>query len=93
MKIGFLVNDIATEKPPYTTTRLGCEALNRGHEVFVFGVGDVAYDADEYVRARARTLPRTSYKSYETYFKDLTGPKAVPVRSSSLPCQPIANSG
>jgi len=80
MKIGFLVNDVATEQAGYTTTRLGCEAVNQGHEVYVFGVGDLAYDADESVRARARTVPKKSYGSHETYFKELQGPKAVASR-------------
>ncbi len=50
MKIGFAVNDVMTEEPGYTTTRLGCEAVNQGHDVCVFGVGDIAYDTDEHVR-------------------------------------------
>ncbi len=77
MKIGFVVNDVMTEQTGYTTTRLGCEALNLGHEVFVFGVGDLAYDPDELVRARAYTLPKKSYKSHVTYLKDLQGAKAL----------------
>ena len=80
MKIGFLVNDVKTEKAGFTTTRLGCEALNMGHEVCVFGVGDVAYDADENVRARAKVLPKKSYGTHEAYFKDLQGPKAIDER-------------
>jgi len=80
MKIGFLVNDVTTEKAGFTTTRLGCEALNMGHEVCVFGVGDLAYDADENVRARAKVLPKKSYGSHEAYFKDLQSSKAVEVR-------------
>jgi len=80
MKIGFLVNDVSTEKVGFTTTRLGHEALHLGHDVFVFGVGDLAYDADENVRARAKSLPKNSYGSHESYFKDLQGPKAVNVR-------------
>ena len=47
MKIGFVVNDVMTEEAGFTTTRLGCEAVNQGHEVFVIGVGDFAYDPDE----------------------------------------------
>jgi glutathione synthase len=77
VKIGFVVNDVMTEEPGYTTTRLGCEAVNRGHDTFVFGVGDIAYDPDEYIRARARSVPKNSYKSHENYLKDLQGPKAV----------------
>jgi glutathione synthase len=77
MKIGFLVNDVMTEEPGYTTTRLGCEAINQGHQVFVFGVGDLAYDPDESIRARARSVTKKSYKSHETYLKDLQGKRAV----------------
>jgi glutathione synthase len=77
VRIAFVVNDVRTEEPGYTTTRLACEAVNRGHEVFVFGVGDIAYDPDEFVRARARTAPRRSYKQHEVFLKELQGPKAV----------------
>jgi glutathione synthase len=77
MKIGFVVNDVMTEEPGYTTTRLGCEAVNQGHDVFVLGVGDMAYDPDEYVRARARTVPKRKYKSPESFLKDLQGRKSL----------------
>jgi len=77
MKIGFLVNDVMTEKVGYTTVRLACEAVNRGHEIHYFGVGDLAYDSDEYVRARARTVKKKTYGSYTSFFKDLQGGKGV----------------
>ncbi len=80
MKIGFIVNDIATEEAGFTTTRLACEAVNQGHEAYVFGVGDIAYDPDELVRARARTVSQTKYKSQETFLRDLQGPKSVKKR-------------
>ena len=80
MKIGFLVNSIETEKAGFTTTRLACEAINKGHEAYVFGVGDLAYDSDEYIRARARTVSKTSYGSHETFFKEIYGAKAVKER-------------
>ena len=57
MKIGFVVNDIATEEPGYTTIRLAMAAINRGHEAWLMGAGDFAYDADEKIRARARSVP------------------------------------
>ncbi len=71
MKIGFVVNDVMTEEQGFTTTRLGCEATNLGHEVFVLGVGDLAYDPDERIRARARTVPQKKYKTPESYLKEL----------------------
>ncbi len=76
MRIGFMVNDIATEEPGYTTTRLGMAAINRGHEAWVIGSGDFAYDADETIRARAAAAPKKTYKSSETYITDLKGRRA-----------------
>ena len=80
MKIGFLVNDIKAEKVGFTTVRLACEAINRGHEVYYFGIGDLAYDSDEFVRARARTTPKAKYGSHTSYFKDLQGGKGTSMR-------------
>lgn len=76
MRIGFFVNSVRTEEPGYTTTRLAMAAINRGHEAWVFGADDMAYDADEKVRARARSAPKTQYKSSDTYMADLLGKKA-----------------
>ena len=56
MRIGFLINDIETEKAGFTTLRLAMTAVNRGHEVWIMGAGDLAYDADEKIRARARSI-------------------------------------
>ena len=71
MKIGFVVNDVQTEQAGYTTTRLGMWATNRGHEVWVIGLGDFAYDPDENIRARAYSVPKKVYKNNETYLKAL----------------------
>jgi glutathione synthase len=71
MKIGFVVNDVMTEQTGYTTTRLGMWATNRGHEVWVIGLGDFAYDPDENIRARAYSVPKKTYKTNETYLKAL----------------------
>ncbi len=73
MKLGMVVNDVMSEKPGYTTTRLGQTAINRGHQVYVMGVSDFAYDADENIRARARTVTKTQYKTHEAYLADLQG--------------------
>ncbi len=80
MKIGFVVNDVFTEQTGYTTTRLGMWAVNRGHEVWVIGLGDLAYDPDENIRARAYSVPRKTYKTTETYLKALQNPKRAPDR-------------
>ena len=77
MKIGFLVNDVMTEEPGFTTMRLAHEAHQRGHEAWVIGVGDLAYDPDELIRARSRSARKEKkFKSSETYVAELHGKNA-----------------
>jgi glutathione synthase len=71
MKIGFFVNSIAEELEEYTTTHLAYAALKMGHEPWYISVDDFAYDPDERVRARARTVAKSSYRSPTTFFADL----------------------
>ncbi len=82
MKLGMVVNDIQTEENGYTTTRLAVTAINRGHEVWIMSVGDLASDPDDTVRARARRAPRSRYASTESYLRDLQGKSAVAERIS-----------
>lgn len=77
MNIGFLVNDVATEESGYTTMRLAVDAVNLGHKVSIIGVGDLAYDPDEHIRARATSVSKAKYKTSEGYLKDLHGKSAV----------------
>jgi glutathione synthase len=73
VRIGFLVNDVAKERAGYTTTRLAVTASGRGHEVWVLGTGDLAYDPDGSIHARARSAPKAEYKSGDAYLADLRG--------------------
>lgn len=75
MRIGFVVNDIATEEAGYTTTRLAMAAVNRGYEAWLIGAGDLAFDPDDCVRARARSVTKSSYKSTKTFLEELRGKK------------------
>jgi len=84
MKIGFVVNDVMTEQIGYTTTRLAMWAINRGHDVWVIGLGDLAYDPDENIRARARTVPPRTYKSTEIYLKTLQGKSSIKERITTI---------
>ncbi|NNE00481.1 MAG: glutathione synthase [Pirellulaceae bacterium] len=77
MKIGFIVNDVATEEGKFTTSRLGQAAVNRGHEVWTIGVGDLAYDPDDRIHARATSVPKSKYSSSDSYTADLKGKNAV----------------
>lgn len=57
MRIGFLVNDVATEHPRAATTVLAHCAASMGHEVYLMGVADLTYDSGAGVRAVARRAP------------------------------------
>ena len=76
MKIGFMVNDIATEQAGYTTGRMAMAAINRGHEAWMLSAGDFAYDPDEKIRARAVHAPKAKYTSGAAYLADIRGKKA-----------------
>ncbi len=80
MNLGFVVNDVATEEQGYTTIRLGMSATNRGHKVWIIGAGDFAYDADEKIRARARSAPKKKYTTSQGYLADIQGKKAISER-------------
>ena len=79
MKIGFLVNDVATEKPAYSTTRLAKAASGLGHDVWYMGTDDFAFDADDAVCARARqaTKRKGTLKEYTAALQDEDGVKRI----------------
>ncbi len=77
MRIGFIVNDAMTEEAGFTTTRLATEAINHGHSAWLIGVGDLVYDPDEHIRARAISAPKPKYKDSAAFLTDLHGKKAV----------------
>src|SRR5262245_37055746 len=76
MRIGFVVNSIDTEQAGYTTTRMAMAAVNRGHEAWLIGTGDLALDPDDHVRARARSAPREKYKSLANFLDEIRSPRA-----------------
>ena len=72
MKIGFVVNDVATEKPVYTTTRLALAATQAGHEVHLFGTGDFAYEPDGSLSVLAHGTDK-NHRSLERYLEAVAG--------------------
>lgn len=76
MRIGVVVNSIGTERAVYTSVRLAMAATNRGHETWLMGVDDLAYQPDETVCARARRVDRPHRKS-EVYLRELRGPDGI----------------
>jgi glutathione synthase len=73
MRIGFVVNDVHTERPEYTTTRLAMSATRRGHEAWLIGVGDFTHRDDGTVGANARAASGKSYRSVEAYLSNVQG--------------------
>jgi glutathione synthase len=71
MRVGFVCNEIATEEAAYTTTRLGLCALERGHTVWLMGVGDLAEDPDDTLHAWARAPRNEQYESPDSFLEDL----------------------
>ncbi len=79
MKIGFVINQVATEGAEYTTTRLAFAAARRGHEVWTMGVGDLAQRADGTLVAEARRPADKRYRSLRSFAGDLLGDDGVQV--------------
>jgi glutathione synthase len=83
MKIGFVVNSIATEKPEYTTVRLALAAARKGHETWLMGVDDFSHRADGAVAAHARTASKRKQTSMEAFLDsvkdDAQGCEEVPI--------------
>ncbi|MDO5676236.1 MAG: glutathione synthetase [Propionibacteriaceae bacterium] len=74
MKIGFVVNDVMTELAQYTTTRLAMQATNMGHEAWLMGMGNFAYEPDGSLSARARRADGKNYRALPRYLEDVQKP-------------------
>ena len=76
MKIGFVVNDVATEQAVYTTTRLAMAAVQRGHEAWLIGMGDFGYEPDGTLSAHASAaVAGKRYRSLERFLDDIQKPE------------------
>lgn len=84
MKIAFIINDHATEKPNFTTPALGFAAYKRDHEVYFIGVGELAYGSEGHLTARCKTTKGANYKTQETYFKAVQKEKFSIINSKDL---------
>jgi glutathione synthase len=71
VKVGFVVNDVATEKEGYTTVRMARKALARGHEVCLIGLADFFYRSDGSVHARGRCPTGADHEKDVDFLKDL----------------------
>jgi len=77
MKIGFVVNEVKTEHPRYTTTRIAQAARELGHEAWAIGVGDFEVDQNDKVWAHARMTKGKTFKDGEAYMSALLGKTGI----------------
>jgi glutathione synthase len=71
MRIGFVVNSVATELPEYTTTRLALAATRQGHETWLMGVDDFSHRPDGTVAAHARTSSIKKPRALKSYLQSV----------------------
>lgn len=76
IKIGFVINNMATEKNNFTTIRLARTAINRGHQVALIGLAGFIYDTDGSICAHAHVPRKTQYKDDDALLADLQDKKA-----------------
>lgn len=76
MRIGFVLNDLLNEHLPSGTIRMAMTATNMGHEIWLMGVGDFAYNSDELVHARARSVSGTNFVTPDIYYQNLCSEQA-----------------
>lgn len=76
MEIGFVVNDVGSEREEFTTTHLAMTAVNLGHRVWMMGVADFANDPDDRLRVRARSPRGKRFRSSQAFLRDVQGSKA-----------------
>ena len=77
MKIGFVVNAVATEHPAYTTTRLALAATRRGHDTWLIGVDDFSHRLDGSVAARAWAAKGSKHKDARRLPRERAGRRAL----------------
>ncbi|MBK6264065.1 ATP-grasp domain-containing protein [Marivirga sp. S37H4] len=83
MKIGFVVNQIATEEAWYDTTLLSSNAVQRGHEVYVMEVGDLMYLENGHMGAPAIKVSNSKFRNLENYLKHIQDKEAERIKVSS----------
>ncbi len=84
MTIAFIINDLATEKPGYTTVSLALAAYKMEHTIYLVGVGDLGYSHDGHLTARAKTVNTHAFKTPETFLKALQASEWCRISSENL---------
>jgi glutathione synthase len=76
LRLGFVVNDVATEQDNYTTIRLARTALRMGHSVALIGLEDFIYDPSGCVYAKAHVPAGESHADDAALLAELHGEDA-----------------
>lgn len=84
MKIAFVVNDIATERAGFSTVHLAFTAHRMGHDVYMMGIGDLAYYPNGHMGGRARKAKNKKYKSAEVFLNELVASNPEDVTAQEL---------
>lgn len=84
MVIGFVINDIATEKDHNTTVHLAMHARRMGHRVFFIGVGDLCYTPDGRMGAKAYEPPKKTFKTSANFMAACRAVKPQRISSADL---------
>jgi len=71
LRLGFTVNDVATEQDNYPTIRLARTAIRRGHSVVLIGLEGFIYDPSGVVHARAHLPRHDDYADDAALLEDL----------------------
>jgi glutathione synthase len=80
MRIGLIVNDLATEVAGYTTTHIAMKAISLGHSVWYINVGDFALRPDDHIYAHAVPVPQQRHRSPTKFLEHL---RSLGVRNKS----------
>ncbi|MFA0963199.1 glutathione synthetase [Roseivirga sp. BDSF3-8] len=84
MRIAFVVNDVATEKENYTTPQLAFSVLKREHDVYLLGVGDLAYYSEGCMGGRAKKVPAKKFKSTKSMMEGVREAEYTKILDSDL---------
>jgi glutathione synthase len=86
MRLAMFVNDVAGERPLYSTTQLAITAVARGHEVFYLDVGDFSCTPHDKVCANARPAPDKKQRKPEAFLTAVqeATPRLLSVEPASL---------
>ena len=82
MRLGFVLNDVINEELPSTTINLVIRALRMGHEVWLMGVGDFAYDTNDMIHANAMSASKKRFKDAGDYMQHIVSKDAKKERIS-----------